>query len=699
MINILSTEKNQTIAVGLFTLIVVTIHLIIVNQYAVNIPLYDDYNAVLDFLLKFQDAVSWREKTELILSQHNEHRIVPDRISFLLDYYIFGKVNFKHLAFVGNILLILILGLLFIQHKASKKSMYYFLPVPLILLNIRAGDFLLWAMSSIQLIGVITFSLFCIYLLFSYNGVSFKIRFWMAALVGVIASFTSGNGFLVLIICLIGLLAQRQYLYSALWLVVTILSIILYFKGYVRPPGHPDPLNAVTSGPALLVGHFFVLLGNYFSVGTPFGTTIKLFSGFFIFSIILYYFTYARLYKVNPGYFYSIWFLVLTCMLTSLSRSGFGVDQAQAGRYLVYSYVIIILVYLSLVTLLDAEKKTFKVFLWAVSLFSFFCVSIYASNFKFYLPKLEASKDILILGMVSYTDKALPLSLAHPGLEFAREMIEKSEAAGIYNARWTMADALNKDRNISLPDPTNDINSAWEIKTDNDMISINGGWAYLEGQEYVNCKTYLVLKGEKKTYTFDTHMQFRHDVTIAMSQGDLDYSGFNVFIKKETLDDDQYRVGLLISKYDRLFDYRGFEYLDKSIVKDGNTVNLIDSPPEPKDYSGILPSAEAQYSIDITEKSADTVTIRGWAILKEIPSDEISISLELISDKDVFKMETKVESRKDVAREYHGSYEESGFISKLPVKELPKGNYSVKITLSILNVKRTVDTGNSIPIE
>jgi hypothetical protein len=125
----------------------------------------------------------------------------------------------------------------------------------------------------------------------------------------------------------------------------------------------------------------------------------------------------------------------------------------------------------------------------------------------------------------------------------------------------------------------------------------------------------------------------------------------------------------------------------------------LDSAPEPKDYSSTFPSAKSMYSIDNWEKDADTLTVRGWAILEGVPSDKISISLALVSDDDSVKLETKGEVRNDVSAGYHGSYAESGFISVLPIKGLPKGKYSLRITFSMLDLKRTVDTENSIVIE
>ena len=51
----------------------------------------------------------FREKVYQFVKQHNEHRIVYDRLIAWLDYHLTGKLNFVHLMFIGNLSL---LGLL-----------------------------------------------------------------------------------------------------------------------------------------------------------------------------------------------------------------------------------------------------------------------------------------------------------------------------------------------------------------------------------------------------------------------------------------------------------------------------------------------------------------------------------------------------------------------------------------------------------
>jgi hypothetical protein len=70
-------------------------------KYTVNVPINDDYD-VLDKFNKMVSSDSIIEQIKLLFAQHNEHRIVYDRIWFLISYKINNQVNFNLLSLVGK---------------------------------------------------------------------------------------------------------------------------------------------------------------------------------------------------------------------------------------------------------------------------------------------------------------------------------------------------------------------------------------------------------------------------------------------------------------------------------------------------------------------------------------------------------------------------------------------------------------------
>ena len=85
-----------------------------------------------------------------IIEQHNEHRIVFTRAVVLLDYYVFGAVNFRHLLFVGNFAVVLVVGLLgLVFRPQSKWKLLLFLPVPLLMLQPQSLKNMFYPMASL----------------------------------------------------------------------------------------------------------------------------------------------------------------------------------------------------------------------------------------------------------------------------------------------------------------------------------------------------------------------------------------------------------------------------------------------------------------------------------------------------------------------------------------------------------------------
>ena len=228
-------EKKQNKFLPLFInawiLIPAIAYFAMVNEYALNIPYGDDYDAVLDFLNKFVPA-GFNEKISLLFSQHNEHRIVFSRIVFVLYYKIFGGVNFRHLIFIANLELVTIFFiLLYFIRKAIPKywniagfilSLSLFDPG-----NFENADF---AMAGIQNYGVIMLFLLSI-LFYSFNKRKYLVPaiFFQAMVV-----FSSGNGIIAcfFIVLFAVLLKDKIKIISAV--ASMLIFAPLYFLNYKK---------------------------------------------------------------------------------------------------------------------------------------------------------------------------------------------------------------------------------------------------------------------------------------------------------------------------------------------------------------------------------------------------------------------------------------------------------------------------------
>lgn len=221
----MKTRPSSLIALGCLLLPIAVFWYVFV-QYAVDVPMWDDF-VLVDFILRLHtQPTTLGEKLRLLLAQHNAHRIAYDRLVTYLIYLFTGHMNFKGMMLVGNLSL---MALLWLWYRASRRaglSLWYLVPVPYWLLSIQGYENTFWAMASLQNYTVIALVFGSVYWLI--NG---SIA-WAAGL-AVMATFTSGNGQMAFLIGLLILAYQRAAWRRWLaWLGVMGLALAGYFWQY-----------------------------------------------------------------------------------------------------------------------------------------------------------------------------------------------------------------------------------------------------------------------------------------------------------------------------------------------------------------------------------------------------------------------------------------------------------------------------------
>src|SRR5208282_3307673 len=175
-------------------------------RYSINIPYWDDYD-ILDFVLKFLDLKNLKDKTALIFAQHNEHRIAFDRMVALIDYYLYGGINFKHLIFIGNISLIGLTLVLFRAFRIEKDKFLYFIPAIYLLFQPQYWETIFWAMASLANLYVLFFAFLSIY----FATKPSQRNFFLAVFFAILATFTSGSGMFVFLVVSAVLIYQKRF--------------------------------------------------------------------------------------------------------------------------------------------------------------------------------------------------------------------------------------------------------------------------------------------------------------------------------------------------------------------------------------------------------------------------------------------------------------------------------------------------------
>ena len=368
------------------TLLPVAIFWQIWAVYVVNIPKWDDH-ALKAFLLHLEQADSFSERVYQVLRQHNEHRIVLDRIITWLDFRLFGKLDFRHLMTLGNLSLV---GLLVVFGDVLRRSvqiektvwLLFLPPVSFFLFNLSHWENMFWGMASLQNFTVVLWALWAIYTL------TFTQNWPLAIALAVLTTLTSGNGLLIWPIGA-GLLVlqalvrrdldwkrpalNRQLVLPLVcWLIGAAITIGLYFVGYEKPAGNPPVRGSVgellTGWLAFLGSAAEVLpVGSALTNSVGLGVVLVLAVAVLIGSSALNLFrlplvtlgTASRPHANQLTLFFagSVGFLLGTAAIVAWSRVGFGLETLITSRYKLYSLTLLVLVYVAVVSRLSGRGR------------------------------------------------------------------------------------------------------------------------------------------------------------------------------------------------------------------------------------------------------------------------------------------------------------------------------------------------------
>jgi hypothetical protein len=204
------------------------------NRYAINVPKWDDH-AFKATILNFEKADSFGGKLYELYRQHNEHRVALTRLVAIIDYKIFGRINYEHLMFFGNLALLLIWWLLTRFFKPLAGAVWYALPIATFWFSLAFWENTFWGMAAIQNIWVVAWAML------TFWRLSRADKYWWWALpTAFMGMFTSGNGLFIFPLALGILLLQKRWKITAVWLSIQHLQYHALLLGLPKPPHRPE---------------------------------------------------------------------------------------------------------------------------------------------------------------------------------------------------------------------------------------------------------------------------------------------------------------------------------------------------------------------------------------------------------------------------------------------------------------------------
>ncbi len=379
-----------------------------VITYSVNIPMLDDYDAILDFLSHFKTATT-QERLSLLFAQHNEHRIVTSRILYLAYYTLAGNVNFETLLLINNLLLIptFFIGTYFIKKFIPN---HWYIPAfifSLCLFDVSNYENSYFVMAGIQNYGVYMWFMLSLYF-YSLQG---NKHLWLPVLLQVLCIFSSGNG-------MIGALALTGYNIlngnktKAIVAASTfILFSSLYFIGYEQPPTS----HGIAATEDIIP--FFL-----HEVGARFGYEQGILAGALILALLLVTFPATKKLKLHANaapLCAMLSFALLSLAAAALYRATNKMTDSYASRYFIHSGMITAILFCFII-----HKVWLKKIFWpALSICIALIFYAYSYNYKYGISCFEREhyrKELLDY----YYDEA------HPGR--AKKIADRACSEGIY---------------------------------------------------------------------------------------------------------------------------------------------------------------------------------------------------------------------------------------------------------------------------
>jgi hypothetical protein len=398
---------------------------LLVGHYSVNIPVWDDYDTILKFL-NLPDAT----RLQTLVAQHNEHRLVWTRVAAEVCNRLLHQSDFRLLICIGNAGLVLLFVVLCRVFSRRNLPAPLLVPISFLLFQPQPWENMTWATGSLQNNYSLLFALLTLYF---WD----KRRLWsyvLAAFLAVIGSYTSANGLVVFALLLAWEVAnhlprlrvreccvagERIRLFGLA--VLTAAVAFLYFRGYTKPPHHPDIADSL-SHVVRLGCYALTLLGSHMQrLGEGVVLSVGgLETAFFA------YLAYRRYDRHSPVIFYFLAFLMASVAVMAIGRSGFGVDQAFAPKYRIIAIAIFVV---ELIAAIETWPAVFAKKLVIV------CVTLVAIGFdvdstRSALPRLEARRDMLRAGIVRWTRTGRGLD--YPDQAKAAEILRESIEKGTY---------------------------------------------------------------------------------------------------------------------------------------------------------------------------------------------------------------------------------------------------------------------------
>ncbi len=523
-------------------------------HFSYNFFYQDDYH-LLRFVTIFQDnTVSFTEKIHALFDLHNEHRIVFPRLFVLINFYIQGHLDWRILNFVAALYYFGIFSFFAIILHKQNFSLWYILPIALFIFQPAAFENFYWTISILQQVGNIFWAMFLFYSLIYFP----PNKFWISVLIGIVLTFTHGNGLFGLAIGVLILLLQKRYLHLTYWIGFMISISLFYFWDYRT--GQNSNLISSLSNPIRLIACFGGFYGcftrAFFSSGNSFEMAITF--GLLIFLILIIYtfkgvgidlkakkIKFKTYFSQKENYFLLAIFnyFFITACLVSLSRAWSTIEAGLQNRYLHNSVFIVVLLYATILTKSNLKVRRYIAILFAIFGISFFILSWYAN-----ISTLIFQKNLQESDCVNYKRNGLTIINDSSFNYNIQSILSQSfkDSVSIFPANKMDNEIQNLDKLPTLHYPDLVLKISKDSVFTQDIVTSS----YREVYQFINLTLpveenyFVIFKSSKNTFIYPTYKRKNAKQKLFLT-GQFFMSGFYTTVLTDAMPRGEYQIGIL----------------------------------------------------------------------------------------------------------------------------------------------------------
>ena len=344
---------------------------VLILKYSINVPIQDQWQISTIFEKFNQRTLSFND----LIAQHNESRKFFPRLIFLTLAFI-TKWNIRYEMLVTFLLACIVSINIYLLNRLTIggsriKGLTIALISNIFIFSAVQYENWLWGIQIVVFTPIVCITI-CI--LIAYSRLNNIAQILICMVLSTISTFSYANGLLawVIVLPVLALVKLKSWsefrkniILYLFWIIGFIANITFYFHDYQKPLSNPNPFES-TQYPYQVLQYFLAFLGGSLGVGSsiqPLNNSIILGAIVILLFISLcsYVLWHIKDYKLQHqtiGWIMLGTYAVISALVTSFGRVGFGIEQALSSRYTTFStYIIISIIHLMIIVGEDAIKK------------------------------------------------------------------------------------------------------------------------------------------------------------------------------------------------------------------------------------------------------------------------------------------------------------------------------------------------------